>query len=420
MKKIITLLLGLATVMSCFANGGPIDGSSVYSTGDVRLLKTTGIKLLAEDLDIKIEGDYSHIRVVYTLRNDRNYRDLPITYGFPVAFGMNESEQFTWDSAYVPTFQYLLDGNSIDITQQTDLAIINTGKKHRDYDYEIRIRNHWFITNFVIPTETTVQLEVSYQVKNNFEDVGTSKTFFPNFGERQLYYDFHAASYWGNGEVQNFSIEVDASAVLGDFQIEGIPFKEKGRIYSYASQNFPLNIADPLVISYLDEGNKLVEFMSGTEMPKEKLLEVSASSTLKGDYHPEKLIDRKLETAWVEGKKGNGIGESITFKLDKYKLGAIAMINGYPKDRDTYYSNGRVKKIKVEKLVDGKWYAEEITLTEKAYDQTPGAMLQIIGDYGEGYMPVEKLRLTILEVYPGSKYDDTCISELYLLGFWND
>jgi hypothetical protein len=39
-----------------------------------------------------------------------------------------------------------------------------------------------------------------------------------------------------------------------------------------------------------------------------------------------------------------------------------------------------------------------------------------LADYGDSYRDVKKIRLSILEVFPGTKYDDTCISEVYFLG----
>ncbi len=43
--------------------------------------------------------------------------------------------------------------------------------------------------------------------------------------------------------------------------------------------------------------------------------------------------------------------------------------------------------------------------------------MSIIGDYGDGYAKVRKITITILEVYEGTKYSDTCISEVLLLGY---
>jgi hypothetical protein len=35
---------------------------------------------------------------------------------------------------------------------------------------------------------------------------------------------------------------------------------------------------------------------------------------------------------------------------------------------------------------------------------------------GDGFLPVEKIRITIDSVYPGERYRDLCISEIIILG----
>lgn len=91
-------------------------------------------------------------------------------------------------------------------------------------------------------------------------------------------------------------------------------------------------------------------------------------------------------------------------------------------------TNSKVKKIKLEREIANhndptKTSVEstEISLDDHKYVQLSNdnlsKMISVIGDYGDGYMKVRKITLTILEVYEGSKYPDTCISEILLLGY---
>ena len=67
------------------------------------------------------------------------------------------------------------------------------------------------------------------------------------------------------------------------------------------------------------------------------------------DYGPASLFDNALDTAWVEGVPGQGIGEWIVVEFDKRRLvTGIDINNGYNKDLDLYEKNSRARDIKVE------------------------------------------------------------------------
>lgn len=134
---------------------------------------------------------------------------------------------------------------------------------------------------------------------------------------------------------------------------------------------------------------------------------VTASSYLKdaknpiNTYWPPNLSDGNSSTAWVEGKKGSGIGESIFFRFNFPKKPlSIEIQNGYGKSQDIFNKNGRVKSLLLS-ASDGTIL--KIPLRDEMGPQKfpfqPSA-------------PVNWVSLEILEVYPGTKYDDTCVSEI--------
>ena len=94
----------------------------------------------------------------------------------------------------------------------------------------------------------------------------------------------------------------------------------------------------------------------------------------------------------------------------------------------TYTTNGKIKKIKLEReVVNHKdpsktsIETQEVILEDLDFIEISknnlSKMMSIIGDYGDGYAKVRKITITILEVYEGTKYSDTCISEVLLLGY---
>jgi len=108
------------------------------------------------------------------------------------------------------------------------------------------------------------------------------------------------------------------------------------------------------------------------------------------------------ERAWVEGVSGDGIGEGFVIENrgEKTKWNTLLIINGFISARNPrlYKENGRVKKIKVEGVESGVSKVLDII-------DTPHAQTVDIS-----FLPKpEDIRVTIADVYPGTKYKDTAI-----------
>jgi hypothetical protein len=118
-------------------------------------------------------------------------------------------------------------------------------------------------------------------------------------------------------------------------------------------------------------------------------------------YAADKMIDGKKETAWNEGAIGSGIGEWVRFGFDKPKrIKAIKIIGGYAKTAKIYNANNRVKTLKLH-FSDGK--TQTVALEDKMDYQTVAV---------DRDTPTDYIKLEIRDVYKGSRYDDTAISEL--------
>jgi len=140
--------------------------------------------------------------------------------------------------------------------------------------------------------------------------------------------------------------------------------------------------------------------------------EYCVSSVLKPDnvniytYGPENLFDDALDTAWVEGVPGQGVGQWIVVAFDQIRLvKSIEINNGYNKDRDIYQKNGRVKDMRVE--FSGRGKPTYVVLKDTGSTQP----VPLPDD-----MPLKAywIKFTIESVYPGSKFEDTAISELHI------
>ena len=193
----------------------------------------------------------------------------------------------------------------------------------------------------------------------------------------------------------------------------------------------------------------------------------SASSYLQeGDKKYEAINLRSvldLDNCWAEGVAGSGLGETITVKafgssehvswhggdqdnhddvikfllndyndvveeatsnshnknqlppkitsanIDNYSnnMKSIAIINGYAKNEETFKNNNRVKKFKLTINNDDEYILDlEDFMGVQVFDLEYSCRLS---------KPIE-LKFEILEVYKGEKYDDTCVTMLYVDG----
>jgi hypothetical protein len=151
-------------------------------------------------------------------------------------------------------------------------------------------------------------------------------------------------------------------------------------------------------------------------------ISVSASSYLspqgQNTYDPSKLHDLNYKTAWVEGVEGNGIGETIEFSFSPTspRITTIKIANGYVKSLSTWENNGRVKRLKM--YVDDNPVAFLELLDSRSVQSFEFPPL---GNSPENWdnltnAPAWKLKFEIIEVFPGKKFKDTAISEIFFDG----
>lgn len=131
------------------------------------------------------------------------------------------------------------------------------------------------------------------------------------------------------------------------------------------------------------------------------------------NYSGANLVDGDYSTVWVEGVSGVGIGESVTLHLDKEQsVYGIVICNGYTADYDLYSKNGTLAGVKVD-FGNGKVVEENVY--GYAFEDIDGEYLaQMNFNKIELDAPVitDEITVTITSANVGSKYDDTCVSEI--------
>ncbi|MDX9848244.1 MAG: hypothetical protein RBT74_14775 [Tenuifilaceae bacterium] len=161
-------------------------------------------------------------------------------------------------------------------------------------------------------------------------------------------------------------------------------------------------------------------------------------------YSVANLFDGDFTTSWVEGVDGNGVGQFIYVSIPE-DFKTINIVNGYGKSKTLFSQNNRVKRLKAtlhvginpvgalseiaylfklspldkEFFIDiyDKDSLQTIDFPDELHElnQLKEAIKKSYFEHFSDpiYQMVTFLKLEIVSVYKGSKYDDTCISEIF-------
>lgn len=157
-------------------------------------------------------------------------------------------------------------------------------------------------------------------------------------------------------------------------------------------------------------------------------------------YSPNKASDLKLNSAWVVNKN-QGIGEFLyikfygsKFECDNIKgkvlSGQLEIVNGYAENEKLFKANNRVKKVTLDiyetigsPAIDQEYYFDEDPIKNSSFEfELKDSILpQKINFTTHSKVKPKNIeksnilffiaKLTIMEIYPGEKHKDTCISE---------
>ena len=185
--------------------------------------------------------------------------------------------------------------------------------------------------------------------------------------------------------------KTNKSSITTSNKILFLAFKAKSFVTMFAfTQGFSFDF-QPLTFTRYDEWGAIYKDCSSSLIEKSK------------SYPVENLKKLVVDTPWVEGVKGDGIGEGFTIvrsTLTGPDTPYLLIINGYISyDKPYLYKqNGRVKKIKVTGLKSGK--SKILDVLDTPHPQTVDVSF---------ITEREDIRVEIADVYKGTKYDDTCL-----------
>jgi len=156
-----------------------------------------------------------------------------------------------------------------------------------------------------------------------------------------------------------------------------------------------------------------------------------------GKYGSINLSDNDPTTCWAEGSESDGIGEFIWMTIPKNIL-TLQIKNGYQKNETIYFANNRLKNIELELFAcyepsgyvteshDGFFISESIALNSAVIEDNLGYQdIKLDFDWPEINSQLSDnelfdedrfiLKIKILDIYKGNKYNDACISDINIV-----
>jgi hypothetical protein len=143
------------------------------------------------------------------------------------------------------------------------------------------------------------------------------------------------------------------------------------------------------------------------------LAKVSASSALRTDrwsqYQAWMAVDGQRTTSWAEGVQGAGAGEWIMLTFPgAVEVQSVRLSIGYDKSADIFFKNNRIKRAT---LVFSNGEQAELGFADERGMQA----IPVVGASGAA-VKTTSVKLVLEEVFPGWKYDDTCLAEIEVWG----
>jgi hypothetical protein len=430
--KTFLLICGLFSLCASplFANWGGDAGGSV-ATGAFRAMGTNQVEMQTEILNIRLYHGRAKVQVDYVLKNTGDAVD--VTAGFPclgVSPKLNncseiEDYKLTADGKEIPYRTQKGDvKNWKRIFDQDFLAIADMGSE----ESELTPRIFWLSSTVHFEKGESKSIKIQYESLYEYSGGG----FSDDSDENNDYFRYllSTARTW-KGPIQQGRITINAVTIdPNSITITpGNRFKKTPDGYVWEFTDLKPTLDDDIAINmnnkysiisnysaeddkdsvggptswYSFQGNKYYFDFHGY---------TAKATSEKAGYPAKNIGDLKNETAWVAGKNG-GLNESVTLTLNKPShVSEIGIVPGYAKSKTLYFTNNRVEELEV--VVNGN-HVVKAALPDEYIGLGPygykGYDLIDLGNYAGD---TRTITLTVRKVYPGSKYNDTCISEVLL------
>jgi len=409
-------------------------------------LNSGDIALERETLKLRMDYDTTRLEAKFQLRNLGETQTLKV--GLPQIVSADDSPGLKNLRVKAGWRRVKLSRESgfYDPAKQT--AKIGEGKTAKKLAFPLPLgtlnlpgaRLEWITWEFKLKAGKTQTFTVSFEADNlHYQGRIPPNAIF--------YYLLTTAQFWQEGEIKDLHVEADFSQ---QFALSGF-FSGKGWLGGGNYYLLNLQTAGEESLSpdgYRAKRGRLVwdfaPFAAKQDLviPASCFLALHSSSVYNHDlqWGPQKALDADSDTAWIpQHPTGDFLDIPLCFPEDYQwdklpyelktpgsektacRLGSLQILGGASLNSRVYYSYNRPKKIRVETLsgIDEKLpkFSREYLLQDNIGFQEiklPAELKLKLKHRLPVYHFAPQLRITILEVYPGRRYNETPLAEVRL------
>lgn len=399
------------------ANGGGYLRGGVEKAGDLAGFEpgqTDKIRILDEKLTVALGPRDADVEVRYLMRNETD-KKVKVRFGFPVEesfdtdFGGEANEYLPKDAGnlkYCQDYVITAGGKAVSTKWQAE--------ERPATDKRMKGIEGWLISEITFSAGEEKPVMIRFRSGYPFEEWSVSDNVSHN--SSLFRYRLSTAACWagtiGTGRITLKPAGIDPAELKVIKPVNR--FKREGENWVWNFENLEPTMADDLEIEaspaekgYGEQDKMYVERGDQWSM-KHVNYQVKASSTLppsaEGSYEADKVKRFWSGEAWSEGAAGSGAGEWLELvPVVPKPLKAIEIDPGFTKSEELFRANARPKKILVELNRDHRFKVD--------VSDSKAALRIPVRNYTKA---VSKIRLTFEEVWPGSKFEDLCVSGVRL------
>jgi hypothetical protein len=412
------------------------------------------VRIVDEKLDIALRRTDAAVEVRYVMKNLAE-RPVTVRFGFPVEANFvadDEASLSPEDYDFDPENRQhrarklsqaiqQLKGYTVTAGGQTVPATLvvepfATGKiKPFPGSEALKDIVGWMVSEVTFPADEPLVLELRYAADYVGDYSTTSND--SSASDRSFLYRLSTGAVW-NGPIERGTVTIRADGIAADEVAIRAPkerFKRVADTWTWTFKNLEPTLADDIRIDAIpgystiwadhnndwqnDQGggswfyierrkvwglaHQRFTAIASSTLPATKSMSYDAANLRRFSSEEPRGTPASAQKhgPWAEGVAGDGIGEWVELSpATPSPLLAIEISLGHPKDFTQY---GRPSRVEI--LLNG-----EHRFVAGFDDRPASGLIPILG-YAK---KVSKVRITILDVYLGTRYHDTCISRVML------
>ena len=401
--------------------GGSVSGNA--EVGDFTAIGVEQVEMQEESLRILLMMEHAEVHVDYVLHNTGE--DIVVRAGFPgerLYFVERAVEEDKVTEVYysehdndIFDYRIIADGEILpwQIQKRGADRLTDTGYS--------AIAPYWFVSELSFAAGQTRKVSISYLAK--YGEVGGSISDDWEYEKAQFVYRLSTGAVW-KGPIEKGKVTIETKGLDLSHWKADKRFVRQGKAWVWQFEKLEPTVKSDIIIPVKDKYSQIAKyedygkpcrFNSFYEQRGNKWsriisqFDVSATSVLNQLKDTFNVVCDEYRSAWCEGVEGPGLGERLTITLKKAtRVDTINIRPGFtkryaPENHELFQAYNRIARLKV-RVDNGAPF--EVSFHDEFLKNSEFRIPS------RTKKPVRKIEFEILDVYKGTKYDDTCISEI--------